>query len=309
MSVCVCSSEPDSYELVELPGELMGESVWELRPTEEHTHTLIYLHGFENSGETYSSSGHYFAHPSFARFPGLRVLCPTAPNRRITAWNGRAKRAWYDYLTDHEGEAEDVPAPETLADAVARVHALIRRELQALGDGRRLFVGGNSQGVATALHAVATLPEDAVVGAFVGTAGHVLSCTPVEKLASRVMNGLHFFQAGDDYCMRWSWVSKTFRRLIPVGVQVHMTRYPDIDHHIDEHEGVMIREFLTNYLPAPSMEQQLIAQSDAWLRQLQMDVELENDEDDEEDEEEEEEDDSDDSDDTEKDDKDDKGDG
>ena len=56
------------------------------------------------------------------------------------AWNGRAKRAWYDYLTDHEGEAEDVPAPETLADAVARVHALIRRELQALGDGRRLFV-------------------------------------------------------------------------------------------------------------------------------------------------------------------------
>merc|ERR1719240_2194743 len=84
--------------------------------------------------------------------------------------------------------------------------------------------------------------------------------------------------------MKWSWVSTTLRRLIPVGLQVHMTRYPDLNHLIDEHEGVMVREFLTNYMPAPTIDQQLAAQSDERLQKLGMDTVPYDEDDDEEDE-------------------------
>jgi predicted esterase len=243
-----------------------GERVWVIPPAGEHTHTLIYCHGFgeNNSGGWYEENcSDIFCHRSSAAFPGLRILCPDAPMRDITVYEGERLRSWYDYLTDHEGEAEDELRPETMEDAAKRIHALVARETKTLGDASRVFVGGCSQGCITSLHAVATLPAKATIGAFVGCVGHVLKSTPVENLPSRVQGGLYFFQGISDKVMQWQWVGPTFERLQALPMPIHIRRVPGIGHDIDDVEHEMLASFLTSVMPTPSLEAQLDAIDEA----------------------------------------------
>jgi predicted esterase len=186
--------------------------------------------------------------------------------RKITVYDGEKLRSWYDYLTDHEGEAEDDLRPETMEDAAKRIHALVARETKTLGDASRVFVGGCSQGCITSLHAVATLPAQSKIGAFVGCVGHVLSATPVENLPSRVEGGLYFFQGISDKVMQWQWVSPTFERLTALPMPIHIRRLPGVGHDIDEYEHEMLASFLTCVMPThatPSLEAQLDAIDEA----------------------------------------------
>jgi predicted esterase len=146
-----------------------------------------------------------------------------------------------------------------MEDAASRIHALVARETKTLGDASRVFVGGCSQGCITALHAVATLPAQATVGAFVGCVGHVLSATPVENLPSRVQGGLYFFQGMNDKVMQWQWVGPTFKRLAALPMPIHLRRMPGVGHAIDEFEHEMLASFLTSVMPTPSLEAQLDA--------------------------------------------------
>ena len=129
---------------------------WIWNPAGTHTHTFIYLHGFDYDAREYAKIPDCFFQGRHTPYPGLKVVCLEAPVVPITVYGGKQMRAWYDYLTDHEGSAEDDLGPESLAETAKRVHAVIRAEATALGGAKRVLVGGCSQGAGAALHCVAT---------------------------------------------------------------------------------------------------------------------------------------------------------
>jgi predicted esterase len=225
---------------------------WIWTPTGTHTHTFIYLHGFGCEAREYGQTQDYFFQGRHTPYPGLKVICLEAQKLPITVYGGRRMPAWYDYLTDHQGNAEDDLTPESLAATAKRVHALIRAEAAALGDAKRVLVGGFSQGTGAALHCVATLEGDQV-GGFCGIIGHVLACTPVDRLASACAGPIVFNNSRDDDVIQWSWASKTFERLGNGKVPNVSLNLEPGTHLVGAQEAVYLSNFFArSCTPAPA---------------------------------------------------------
>lgn len=229
-------------------------------PPDNHTRSLVYLHGFTCSGYDYLKEPHYVYRPKPKKkkakgkaskdeeeeeelepFPGLKVVFPTAPKRPITCYKGEVLHAWHDYITDHEGDQEDELSMEDLQETTARIHTLLDAEAALVG-GKNVFLGGASQGCGTALHAALTYEGE--LGGVIGTMGHLLSCTPIKenwiakKIPIFVYNGL------EDSTMKWhEWVKATYCRLQDAKADIHIVLDEGVDH--GENEDVWMRNFLT----------------------------------------------------------------
>eukprot|EP00434_Breviolum_minutum_P004696 symbB.v1.2.004139.t1/scaffold218.1/size262896/7 len=141
------------------PGRCISEPKW----------SLIYLHSFSQKGTDYLNFPHYFN----VCGASLRVLMPTAPLleqqcfKDWYVWRGghlgwrRIKfNAWFDYITDKGGVAENTICEDSLLSIRERLHKLIRHEVQRVGDPRRVIVGGQSQGCCAALDATLTFEQE-----------------------------------------------------------------------------------------------------------------------------------------------------
>jgi len=210
--------------------------------------TLIYLHGFSNKGTDYARYPHYFGISDAA----VRLVCPTAPLlpqscfSDWTEWKSNERKwkpvkfnAWFDYLTDRAGKAENKISLQSLLTIRSRIHGLIREEVQRLGgDAKRVIIGGASQGCCVALDAALTYPEE--LGGVIGLVGHVLSDTPLDLGQKRRSMPLHLFQEATDGEMNWKWVEGIVDRVAAAGFNVITTREPDpavAGHWIQEIEG------------------------------------------------------------------------
>jgi len=224
------------------PGRCISEPKW----------SLIYLHSFSQKGTDYLNFPHYFN----VCGASLRVLMPTAPLleqqcfKDWYVWRGghlgwrRIKfNAWFDYITDKGGVAENTICEDSLLSIRERLHKLIRHEVQRVGDPRRVIVGGQSQGCCAALDATLTFEQE--LGGFVGLVGHLLRSTPLDE--SKRNMPLHFFHEENDKEMRWKWVQGTVQRLIDAGFNVSSKRERDpagCGHWIQDIEGRWVRNAL-----------------------------------------------------------------
>lgn len=214
--------------------------------------TFIYLHSFSSSGRDYADYPHYFGVSSAA----IRIVLPTAPLQETTCfkdwWVPGGKRvkwrrvkfnSWFDYTTDKGGVAENHINLDSLLEMRERIHALIRKEVQRVGDPRRVILGGASQGCCLSLDAALTYPD--VLGGVIGIVGHVLGCTPLDQ-AKRKMP-LYLFNEATDKEMPWRWVEGTVQRLIDAGFNVTSHREADpanCGHWVQDIEGQWIRSAL-----------------------------------------------------------------
>ncbi|CAK0880238.1 unnamed protein product [Prorocentrum cordatum] len=217
--------------------------------------TLIYLHGLDESAlDNYADRPHFFVDGSVA----LKVVVPTAPSRELTIFDGWWQqdasdnwyltkfRAWYDYLTNSDGQKEDTADLESLLATRRALHQLVQREAAELG-GRhdRVILGGKSQGCCTSLDAALTCPQ--ALGGFVGVVGHVLGCTPVAPGGPQQATPLHFFHEPQDDVVRWRWAQHSEQRLRAAGFRVHSRRRPDPEdcgHFVQGVEGTWVRTAL-----------------------------------------------------------------
>lgn len=246
----------------------LSRDVLELAPTgASHTASVVYLPGFTCNGCEYLTEPSYFYRKKekpkkkkktgddddedeeFEPFPGLKVLIPFAPKRRITAYHGEEDHAWHDYITDEEGEKEDEYPMQDVAEQTARIHAILDKEAERVGS-KNVFLGGASQGCGMAMHVGLTYPKP--LGGLIGTMGHVLTPTPItaEWLSHKVPVYVYIGLA--DTTMPWEkWVKATWQRLENAGAQVHIHLEEDVDH--GECEEKWIPAFLESVLPkAPS---------------------------------------------------------
>ncbi|CAE7368511.1 unnamed protein product [Symbiodinium microadriaticum] len=139
-----------------------------------HRYTLIYLHGLGGAGGSYVSADSELELPwrlgdSYA--PGLRAVLPSAPSM-AQPW-GEELASWYVYRALTSNEVADA---ESLASVRRALDEVIRNEVRHLaGDGRRVFLGGISQGCNMALDAYLRLASTLNLGGFVGSVGFLPS--------------------------------------------------------------------------------------------------------------------------------------
>jgi predicted esterase len=233
-----------------------------LHPTSKHSHTFIYLHGFgEIARDKYVGYEDSFYFQNRVPFPGLKVIALEASTLAISCHPGYKGPAWYDYLTDRKGNAEDLLDEKTLKNTAKRVHKLIREESKKVGS-ENVLLGGMSQGCGTALHCAATLPEPLAIGGFLGLLGHVLSDTPVDALAGKsrspvCLGPMMFFNHDRDNIMKLPWVGETFARLASSKVPRVSLFVREGTHICSDEDSVYIAEFLSAILPPPPLPDML----------------------------------------------------
>lgn len=115
----------------------------------KHTATLIFLHGFTQTGRDI----HPVILPLAERLPHFRIVIPTAPLRPVTISCGQAAHAWFDAFGFGHDSRQDKAGVEGSSELL---RALIAKE-QSLGiDCQRIVLGGFSQGGALALYTALT---------------------------------------------------------------------------------------------------------------------------------------------------------
>lgn len=235
----------------------------------KHQYSLVYLHGFQCDGYSYLLEPEHFyrAKPKkkakgkkskkdeedeqeYEPIPGLKVILPTAPRRKITCHNGKEEHSWYDYLTDFDGDQEDEFAEEELEAQQRRIHGILDAEAAKVG-GKNVFLGGASQGCGVALHCGLTYEGE--LGAIVGTMGQLLTRTEVtpEWVARKVPVFVYIGLA--DSMMPWDkWVGQTWARLEDAGADIRIEKEPGVDH--GEAEDGWTRNFLQTVLRPSSVK-------------------------------------------------------
>ncbi|KAJ6102220.1 hypothetical protein N7486_004647 [Penicillium sp. IBT 16267x] len=142
-------------------------------PRSEHTHTAILLHGR-------GSDGPEFAEELFSSvtsqgvnlpdsLPNFRWVFPTSGHR----WSARFEEdmpSWFDAYSLEDIGAKQELQVDGLSESVLYILDLLDREIEQVGgDPRRIYLGGISQGMATALWTLFCAP-----GRFQGPLGGAL---------------------------------------------------------------------------------------------------------------------------------------
>jgi len=147
-----------------------------LLPRQEHTHTLIFLHGFQRAGSDYTTRPYFFFDEEKFAYQGLKIVVPSAKNRPISFWSGHEATSWVDYWSDNGGVREDDICPKSVEETRKRIHSIVDREIQLLGgNAGKVLLGGTSQGAIMALDSALSYPR--VLGGVVGCVGHLHSST------------------------------------------------------------------------------------------------------------------------------------
>ena len=138
-------------------------------PREPHSATLIFLHGLGDTGHGWRGA------LADLGLPGLKVVLPTAAERRVTLNGGMRMPAWFDI----HGLTPDAPQDKRgIAAAAGLLAGLVERELAAGVPAERVVIGGFSQGGAVALHLAFSAGLEHRVGGVMGLSTWLPLATP-----------------------------------------------------------------------------------------------------------------------------------
>jgi predicted esterase len=144
--------------------------------SEEHTHTIISLHGRGSNADRYGYELLGSAKLQ-ARLPTVKFIFPTARKRRSTILKRIPVNQWFDnYSLEDPGEKTELQI-EGLCETAEFIRRLIAQEAQILGEGgyRKIILWGLSQGCAAGIFTLLggwnDSNEEKAVGAFIGMSG------------------------------------------------------------------------------------------------------------------------------------------
>eukprot|EP00928_Gymnodinium_smaydae_P053616 TRINITY_DN37564_c0_g1_i1.p2 TRINITY_DN37564_c0_g1~~TRINITY_DN37564_c0_g1_i1.p2 ORF type:complete len:280 (-),score=32.60 TRINITY_DN37564_c0_g1_i1:8-847(-) len=136
--------------------------------TSKHRYTLVLLHSCSGGPDDWLPYVHRLNLPFRS---SIRIVVPCAPVRHESHghWNGK-QNSWFEYSS----EGDTAKNADQLAEQRERLLALVHRERERLPDqdGRRLILGGLSQGVALAVDVALRTPFS--IGGVLALRGMVL---------------------------------------------------------------------------------------------------------------------------------------
>lgn len=142
--------------------------------SDEHTHTIIALHGRGSNAERFGLELLASADLK-ARLPTVKFIFPTASKRRSTVLKRVPISQWFDnYSLDDPGQRTDLQV-DGLKETAEFLRGLIDAEARILGDHKKIILLGLSQGCASAIFTLLGGcfgdSRANALGAFVGMSG------------------------------------------------------------------------------------------------------------------------------------------
>jgi predicted esterase len=178
---------------------------------EEHTHTIISLHGRGSNAERFGYELLSSANLQ-ARLPTVKFVFPTARKRRSTVLKKIPIHQWYDnYSLEDPGQRTDLQV-EGLYETAEFIRGLVAEEARILGEENysKIILWGLSQGCAagifTLLGGWADPSEAHPLGAFIGMSGWLPFEQQLREILRRdgdqvsARDNRHEMQSGDDSC-------------------------------------------------------------------------------------------------------------
>jgi len=170
-----------------------GQDVYIIPSHGLHKETLIFLHGLGDTAQ--GGWKDFFTSKSQSPcFETTKVVMLTAPTAPVTIAMGMKITSWYDIknlIPDPNKFAESVCLKE-VAKSTERVRAVIKEEIEEIGDSKRVYLCGFSQGCALALEA--GLGYEKTLGGIIGWSGFMFPVTKAseanEKTPLFIANGL-----------------------------------------------------------------------------------------------------------------------
>jgi predicted esterase len=213
-----------------------------LQPTEEHTHTVILLHGRDSCGREFMDE---FLETTDSddqtiddALPNIKWVFPTAPLLHSRRFETEINQ-WFDmwFIDDpHYGEADQEPTP-----AIDAIHQLLAREARLVPGGfRNVILGGISQGSALAIHALLKQPH--TLGGFIGVSSWLPRPACVRDVRDRYPDALRtpvlLEHARDDPVVAFKYGEEMRDRLEELGMRVEWRGFEEGAHWINEPDGV-----------------------------------------------------------------------
>lgn len=207
-------------------------------PSKRHTHTIIFLHGRDDTAaefsdalfESQTSDGLHLPD----HFPHCKWVFPTAPilmSRRLEMEISQ----WFDmWTTEDPHDGEDDQDPTSAIDAV---HKIIQQEAGIVG-AQNIILGGISQGCAVAIHSL--LKQERKLGGFVGLSSWLPKPSAIANAGKRFPCALDtpvfLGHCERDSVIHVKYGEELRDRLRDIDMQVDWHSYDDDKHWISEPE-------------------------------------------------------------------------
>ncbi len=206
--------------------------------------SVIWLHGLGADGHDFEPIVPELRLP--ASVP-VRFVFPHAPMQPVTINNGYVMRAWYDVaFGDLEGRSRR-PDEAGVRASVARIEALIAREVARGIPAARIALAGFSQGGAIVL-ATGVRHGERLAGIMaLSTYLPLAEALPAEASAANAQVPIFFAHGTADPVIPIEMARASVERLQSLGYPVQWQEYP-MQHSLHPQELVHIRDWLLRVL-------------------------------------------------------------
>jgi predicted esterase len=172
---------------------------------------LIFLHGLGDSGHGWATAMKYIS----SKLPFMKFILPHAPNRSVTINGGAVMPAWYDIYALNVSEHKD--DKEGIIQSRDSLNKIIDEEKS---EGRKVFVGGFSQGAVIAI--LAGLSNISVSGIVSLSGYYALKEEPISNTECPI-----FMAHGTkDMVINYNWGKQSADLLTKLRIPIEFKSYP-----------------------------------------------------------------------------------
>ncbi|KAF7991924.1 hypothetical protein HCN44_010725 [Aphidius gifuensis] len=209
-----------------------------IKPTAEHTATLIFLHGLTETGNIWASK------LKNIQPPFMKIICPTAEKIPMTFQNGYRMNSWFDVEKIGMHEPENEIGIEL---ASKNVHNMIEDEIKLGTPSDRIILGGFSQGGALALYSFITFPKK-IGGVALFSAWLPLHNYYPENFVASKDTPLLMCHGKKDSLISFEWGTMTRDVLKSMVQDVNFITYPQLIHEVCDQEIQELKSFIDRVL-------------------------------------------------------------
>ncbi|KAG0050958.1 hypothetical protein BGZ83_004251 [Gryganskiella cystojenkinii] len=210
----------------------------------EHTATIIFLHGFGDSGAGWASVGEQFA----PYVPHVKFIFPNAPPLPISINGGMLIPAWYDI--DVSSIAEKKQDEAGLLLSRQKVMQIVKEEIeQNKIPTNRILIGGFSQGCVLGL--LTALTADHKFAGIVGLSGYLPLHDKIMDMSSYANKNTPIFWGHGtlDKTVKYDYGEQTVEFLQKNEYKVQFHSYPHMSHSVNNQELSDLLAFIKEVLP------------------------------------------------------------
>lgn len=223
----------------------MGDTSVILEATGKHTGTILFLHGLGDVGESWADA----LSDLRQLLPHVRIICPTAPQSRVTINGGARMTSWHDIRSLQAIDDEGKEQFSGVEESVAIVKAIIESEIQAGIPANRIVLGGFSQGAALSVRTGFTL--DVTLAGVVCLSGYLVQKSVTLAALNDASKATPLFvgHGTADAVVAFDAGKRVHAALSEAGVTAELHVYERMGHSSSQREMQDLAEFFASVLP------------------------------------------------------------